>query len=205
MKLEVGGGFMPINIFEEFAEDYDRWFDEHREESLAELARIRNIFPVPDSRSIEVGAGSGRFAGPLGIKIGIEPSGRLGRMARDRGIEIIRGRAESLPFKDSSCSSVLSVTVVCFLDDPASSFSELNRVLQPGGPLFVAFIERGGDIHRRYLQDGGKARFLSRARFYSRVEITEYLERAGFSIECMDCRLGFCTMLTRKDPRQDIA
>ncbi|MFA5003227.1 MAG: class I SAM-dependent methyltransferase [Methanolinea sp.] len=199
MELEVGGGFMPIDIFEEYAEDYDRWFDEHREEYLAELARIRNILPVPDSRSIEVGAGSGRFAGPLGIKIGIEPSGRLGRMARDRGIEIIRGRAESLPFRDGSCSSVLLVTVVCFLDDPASSFSELNRVLQSGGPLLIAFIERGGDIYQKYLNEGGKGRFLSRARFYSREEIKKNLRETGFVIEGIDCRLGFCTIFAQKD------
>lgn len=194
-------GFVPIDVFEEFADDYDRWFEEHKDKYLAELARIRNIVPAPDSRSIEVGVGSGRFAGPLGITIGIEPSGRLGRMARNRGIEIIQGRVESLPLREGSCSSVLFITVVCFLDDVEPSFGELYRVLTPGGFLVLAFIERGGAIHQKYLDEGGKGRFLSRARFYSREEIYKSLGQAGFVTECIDCRLGFCTILARKNRR----
>lgn len=192
---------MPIDVFEEFADDYDRWFDEHGDEYLAELARIRKIIPAPDSRSIEVGVGSGRFAGPLGITVGIEPSRRLGRMARERGIEIVRGRVESLPLKDGSCSSVHFITVVCFLDDAGPSFGELNRVLTPGGSLVLAFIERSGATHQKYLEGGGKGRFLSRARFYSREEINKYVGEAGFVTECIECRLGFCTLLARKHRR----
>ena len=88
------------DVFEEYAEDYDRWFDEHRDEYLGELARIHKVFPPPDTRSIEVGVGSGRFAAPLGITLGIEPSRALCRMARQRGIEVIRGNAETLPIRN---------------------------------------------------------------------------------------------------------
>ena len=77
---------MSRDVFEEYAEDYDRWFDEHHDEYLAELSRIMKVLPAPDSRSVEVGVGSGRFAAPLGIGLGIEPSRALGRMARQRGI-----------------------------------------------------------------------------------------------------------------------
>ena len=73
---------MPEDVFARFAEEYDHWFEEHRIEYLAELARIRRLLPDPDSRAIEVGVGSGRFAGLLGITLGIEPSRALGRMAR---------------------------------------------------------------------------------------------------------------------------
>src|SRR5690606_18061628 len=125
---------MSQDVFEEYAEDYDRWFDEHRNEYLQELSRIREVLLAPDSRSIEVGVGSGRFAAPLGIRLGIEPSRALGRMARQRGIEVIRGRVEALPLMDGSCSSVLLVTVICFLEDPIPAFRELHRILVPGGP-----------------------------------------------------------------------
>jgi hypothetical protein len=66
--------FVPPDIFEKYAEDYDRWFDEHREEYLSELARIRRLLPAPGPRSIEMGVGSGRFAASLGVTLGVEPS-----------------------------------------------------------------------------------------------------------------------------------
>jgi len=83
---------LPEDVFERFAEEYDRWFEEHRAEYHAELARVRRLLPRPDSRAVEVGVGSGRFAAPLGITLGLEPSPALARMARGRGIEVIRGR-----------------------------------------------------------------------------------------------------------------
>ena len=61
---------LPEDVFERFAEEYDRWFEEHRAEYHAELARVRRLLPCPDSRAIEVGVGSGRFAAPLGIMLG---------------------------------------------------------------------------------------------------------------------------------------
>lgn len=188
---------MQVDIFEKYALDYDRWFDEHAREYDAELSRIRRLMPAPDSRSIEVGIGSGRFAAPLGITLGIEPSQSLGRMARERGIEVVRGRVEALPIRNASCSSVLLVTVICFLDDPAEAFAELHRILVPGGFLVLACIERGGAIHRKYIMDGGKGRFLSRARFYSREEIGEALGKAGFACRETDCRLGFCIIVAQ--------
>ncbi len=189
---------MPEDVFERFAEEYDRWFEEHRTEYQAELARIRRLFPHPDSRAVEVGVGSGRFAAPLGIPLGIEPSRALGRMARRRGIEVIRGRAESIPIRDESCSSVLMVTVICFLDDPVLAFGELHRILAPKGSLVLGFIEREGEIAQKYLHDAGKHRFLSRARFYSSGEVRELLGRTGFRVAEVDSRAGFCVIAARK-------
>lgn len=191
--------FVLQDVFEEYADDYDRWFDEHRDEYLSELSRIRQVLPAPDSRSIEVGVGSGRFAGLLGITLGIEPSRALGRMARRRGIEIIRGRAESIPIRNGSCPSVLLVTVICFLDDPAPAFRELHRILVPQGTLILGFIEREGQVARKYLDEKGKHRFLSHARFYSSDEIQTLLSSTGFRVVRVDSRAGFCVIAAQKD------
>ncbi len=185
---------MPQDVFEDYADEYDRWFEDHREVYLAELSRIRRVLPPQDSRSLEVGAGSGRFAAPLGIALGMEPSRALGRMARRRGIKIVRGRAEALPFRDGSFSSVLLVTVLCYLDDPQAALRELRRILLPGGFLVVAFIEREGQVHRNYLRDGGKGRFLSRAKFYSQEDVRAFLGDTGFAVTRIDSRVGFCVM-----------
>jgi ubiquinone/menaquinone biosynthesis C-methylase UbiE len=192
---------MSEDIFEDFAEDYDRWFDEHRKTYLAELARIRTIIPLPDNRSIEIGAGSGRFAGPLGIPLGIEPSAALARMARRRGIEVLRGMAETIPFRNKSFSSALMVTVICFLQDPVLALSEIHRILDHGGRIIVAFIERDGEIARKYLHEPGKHRFLSRARFYSTEEVQRLLKHAGFEVINVDSKVGFTVIAARKDEK----
>ena len=146
-----------------------------------------------------MGVGSGRFAAPLGIPIGIEPSRALARMARRRGVDVVRGRAEALPLRSGSCSSALLVTVICFLEDPAAALRELHRVLVPRGTLVIAFIEREGPIARKYLREGGKRRFLSHARFYSGGEVAALLAGAGFRADSVDSRAGFCVIAARKD------
>ncbi|MCK8517665.1 class I SAM-dependent methyltransferase [Methanoculleus sp. 7T] len=196
---------MPEDVFERFAEEYDRWFEEHRAEYHAELARVRRLFPRPDSRAVEVGVGSGRFAAPLGITLGLEPSLALARMARGRGIEVIRGRGEAIPIRDGSCSSVLMVTVICFLDDPVLVFRELHRILVPGGTLVLGFIEREGEIAPKYLHERGKLRFLSRARFYASGEVRHLLGCTGFRVATIDSRAGFSVIAARKDCRDPCA
>ncbi len=194
-----GKSTMQEDVFEQYAEEYDHWFEEHRSEYHAELARIRRVLPAIDSRAIEVGVGSGRFAAPLGITLGIEPSRALGRMARRRGIEVIRGRAESIPIRDESCSSVLLVTVICFLDDPVPAFRELHRILIPQGTLVLGFIEREGQIAQKYLREGGKRRFLSHARFYSSDEVQALIKGTGFRVARIDSQAGFCVIAAQKD------
>ena len=186
------------DIFEVYADDYDRWFDEHQDEYHEELCRMRQILPPPDSRSIEVGVGSGRFAAPLRIGIGVDPSLALCRAARRHGIDVIRGKAEALPIRDGPCSSLLFATVICFLDDPVPVFGELHRILVDQGTLILAFIEREGKIHQRYLREGGKGRFLSRARFYSQDEVRGLLDKTGFAVKAADPRAGFCVIAAQR-------
>ena len=97
-----------------------------------------------------MGVGSGRFAVPFGIRYGIDPSRELVRMAKNRGIEVVLGEGEHLPYRAGSFDYVLMMTVICFLDDVIAVFHEVNRVLRPGGMLVVGFIEEGGEIQRMY-------------------------------------------------------
>ncbi|NLZ29470.1 MAG: class I SAM-dependent methyltransferase [Methanomicrobiales archaeon] len=189
---------MSEGIFDRFPEEYDRWFEDHRAAYHAELARVRRLLPRPDSRAIEVGVGSGRFAAPLGIPLGLEPSLPLARMARERGVDVIRGRGEAIPIRDGACSSALLVTVICFLDDPVAVLREVHRILVPGGTLVVGFLEREGEVARKYLHDGDKHRFLSHARFSSSGEVQGLLGRTGFFVTEVESRDGFSVIAAQK-------
>jgi len=59
--------------FQDHADQYDRWFEENQSIYEAELRAVRS-FITDNRRSLEVGVGTGRFAVPLGIRIGIEPA-----------------------------------------------------------------------------------------------------------------------------------
>ena len=102
--------------FELFTDAYEKWFVDNKQIYELELETVKQLLP-PKSHGLEVGVGSGRFAAPLGIKIGVEPSRAMAEIARKRGIEVVVGVAEKLPFKDNSFDFVLLVTTICFVDD----------------------------------------------------------------------------------------
>jgi len=88
-------------VFDEHAGEYDRWFDEHEEVYQAQVRMLRGAIPY-HGRGLEVGVGSGRFAMPLGIRYGIDPSRGLVRMAQQWGIEVVLGEGEHLPYRAGS-------------------------------------------------------------------------------------------------------
>jgi len=166
--------------FDEQANDYDAWFEEHRGLYLAELEAVRGVTPAGGS-GVEIGVGTGRFAAPLGIRIGIEPAPRMAELARQRGIEVLEYSAEALPFADGSFDFAVMVTVVCFLNDAGRAFREARRILKPHGILVIGFIDRESELGRRYSRKKDQSRFYRDATFYSVSELEALLTKAGFS------------------------
>ena len=185
-------------VFDEHAGDYDTWFDEHNSVYQAQLRILRGA--VPDFRcGLEVGVGSGRFAAPLGIHSGIDPSDMLAMMAKHRGVEVALGEAEHLPYRTGSFDFVLMMTVICFLDDIPKAFDETHRVLVPGGTLVAGFIEAGGEIYQKYQHEPIKGRFLRFATFRTMDEVYGFFKDAGFAdVSVLQRVRGFCVMSGRK-------
>ncbi len=171
---------MPHEVFDAHAERYDRWFEEHRGAYLEEMKIIGNV-PGARRADLEIGVGTGRFAGPLGIRLGLDPSRPMLRLARSRGIQAIQGVAEALPFRDAALGSVLVMTSLCYLDDPWQAFREISRVLRPGGRVIIGFLGRGGVIAEGYRQTGDKGTFLAHAAFFTPGEVVLMLEGTGFT------------------------
>jgi ubiquinone/menaquinone biosynthesis C-methylase UbiE len=168
-----------VEPFEEYASQYEDWFKRNRFAYESELRAIREQLPKT-GKGIEIGVGSGRFAAPLGIKIGIEPSRKMRELAQNRGIETIEGIAERLPFRDSQFEFALMVTTICFVDDIQASFQEAYRVLKPGGCFIIGFIDKESPVGRSYQQRKKKSVFYRIATFYSVDEVVSNLKKVAF-------------------------
>ena len=130
---------------------------------------------------MEIGIGTGRFAEPLGIKIGVEPSKRMGEIAQNRGIQVLDGTAEELPFDDSLFDFVLMVTTVCFVDDINKALLEAHRVLSDGGFLIIGFIDRNSTMGKIYADRQNENVFYKEATFFSTEELVEIIDCSGFT------------------------
>ncbi len=169
---------------------YEAWFDHHQKIYETELKVIRRLLP-PFERALEVGVGTGRFAAPLGIQEGVEPSQKMATIAKERGIDVKEGVAEALPYPDKSFDLVLMVTTICFVDDPLKALQEAHRVLKPHGKLLLAFVDKESPLGRFYESNKDKSRFYKEATFFSKKEIFKLLKEANFVLEaCNESLFG---------------
>jgi len=168
-----------VEPFEKHASKYEGWFTKHKFVYQSELEAVRQHLP-PNKQGIEIGVGSGRFAAPLGIKFGLEPSAKMREIAQTRGVEVVGGVAEAIPFSDSIFDFVLVVTTICFVDDLQASFREAYRILKPGGCLIIGFIDRNSPIGQSYKRHKENSVFYREATFYSVGDVVPILKKAGF-------------------------
>lgn len=168
-----------VKPFENYPFQYEDWFEKNKFAYLSELKAIEEQLPN-SGNGIEIGVGSGRFAAPLGIKIGIEPSKRMREIAKRRGIVAIGGVAEFLPFRNSLFDFALMVTTICFLDNIETAFKEAYRVIRTNGQLIIGFVDKDSPIGRLYQKRKKESVFYKIATFYSVDEVIYYLRKTGF-------------------------
>lgn len=127
-------------------------------ESTASFAGVSNplsIGEVPVGATVlDIGCGAGmdlllaaRRVGPTGRAIGVDMTPvmleRTREAARKLGLEHVElreGDAEALPVEDDSVDVVISNGVLNLTTDKAKAFSEILRVLKPGGRLMLGDI-----------------------------------------------------------------
>ena len=165
--------------FEKFADQYDRWFDEHEPVYRAEVAALRTYVPS-FGLGLEVGVGTGRFAQPLGVKIGVDPARQMLLQAKARNISVCQALGEHLPFRNNQFDFVLLVTVICFVQSVSALFSEVSRVLKPGGRVILGFIDRASTLGQLYERRKDSDSFYKEATFYTVPAVAGLVQQAGF-------------------------
>jgi len=168
-----------VKSFEKYVDKYEAWFDRNQAAYQSELEALRTLLPK-NGKGLEVGVGTGRFAAPLGVRVGVDPSPAMAKVAMERGIEVRFGVGENLPCKDSSFDFILLVTTICFLDDVSAALREAYRVLTAGGYILVGFINRESLLGKAYEKRKQESEFYRDATFLSVDEVVIHLQRAGF-------------------------
>ncbi len=168
-------------VFETLYDRYDYWYSSKRITAENELRLVREAVGRDPGTCLEIGVGSGWFASRSGCKFGIDPSLNMLKLAVDRGVEVVQGVGESLPFRDGVFNTVVLIVTLCFVDDPLLVLKESYRVLRPGGRLIVCIVPRDSRWGEHYLSLKSRGHpFYSVARFYTVSEVLSMLTDVGF-------------------------
>lgn len=165
--------------FETYHQRYDDWFLRHPLAYQSELLAVRALLPW-SGLGLSIGVGTGRFAAPMGVQVGIDPAYAVLAYARKRGITTVQATAEALPFADTSFDYALSVTTICFVDNASTMLAEAYRVLKPGADLVIGFIDRTSALGQHYLEHQAENIFYRDATFFSADEVDQLLRDTGF-------------------------
>ena len=191
------------SVFDRAPDRYDAWFDRNPFVYESEMEALRAVLP-DRGKGLEIGVGTGRFAAPLGIRVGLDPSRAMADFARRRGIDVCIGAAEKLPFANRSFDYILMTTVLCFVGDIPAALREARRVLHFGGVIAIGIVDTASPAGRRHIERIGGGDFFRGAAFQSADEVAAHLEAAGF--QCVDFRqtiFGDIDSMKAADPVRD--
>jgi SAM-dependent methyltransferase len=160
-------------------EDSHWWFVGRRAILEEFLRQMNPKSEIGNPKFLDVGCGTGanlEMLAQFGEAEGVDVSDEALEFCRAKGLNVHKGLAEKLPFEDGSFDVVTALDVVEHLDDDAAGLREMHRVLKKDGKTLIfvpAFMWLWG------VQDD-----ISNHRIrYTRPQIVERLEKAGFKIE----------------------
>ncbi|HVF28752.1 MAG TPA: class I SAM-dependent methyltransferase [Pyrinomonadaceae bacterium] len=140
-------------VYDRLAARYDRAFEPLEKWFLAGLRRAALNNLPREGYVLEVGAGTGlNFpyypAGARGVATELSSSmiNIADTKARPPGVYLVRNSAEQLPFDDDTFDAALATLVFCSVASPLEAFTELRRVVRPGGTIVLLEHVRPGGL-----------------------------------------------------------
>lgn len=163
------------------AATYDAWYRTPRGGWIGELEyRLLHqmLAPAPDATLLDVGCGTGyftrRFAQDAGLHVtGLDPNREWLDYARVHGgpnETYIAGDALELPFPNASFDFVISVTALCFIQDPRRALQQILRVARRRFAL--GLLNRNSLLYRQKRRSGGTGGYRG-AHWHTLSEIQE--------------------------------
>ena len=172
-------------VFDTFAERYDKWYDKPFGKTAFKLENncIESLCKNLKRPFLEIGVGTRRLAVALKMEYGIDKSIGVLKFAKERGIEVVRGEGENLPFVDTSFGAVFIIVTLCFVDDPLKVLKEASRILKDDGFLILGLILKESPWASFYAKKGEEGNvFYKIARFYTIKELKSMLKNVGLQI-----------------------
>ncbi|MBU1061541.1 MAG: class I SAM-dependent methyltransferase [Candidatus Omnitrophica bacterium] len=166
------------SVFDRYYKRYDAWYDKYKFAYLSELETIRQVLPN-EGKGLEIGVGTGRFAVPLGIAMGIDPSKNMIDIAEKRGVNVRLGSGDDLLFFEDTFDYVAIIITICFVKNPLKVLREAHRVLKSKGKLIVAIIDKDSFLGKYYYRK--KSIFYKQVNFFGVKELTDLFKTAGFN------------------------
>lgn len=176
-------------------DDVAEWYDAtlSGDSPLATMPRetALHLLGQPSGRLLDVGCGGGShttaFAAAGWDAIGLDVSEAQLGLARERGCEVVLGRAESLPFADASFDAAVSMWTHTDVEDWPAAVREVRRVVRPGGAfVYVGVHPCFVGPHSLFVE--GKGVPLLHAGHYRRAG--RYKEAPGISPTGLRARVG---------------
>jgi SAM-dependent methyltransferase len=134
---------------------------------------------IENPRILDVGCGTGanlEMLSQFGSAEGVDVSDEALEFCRKKGLTVRKGLAETLPYPDETFDITTALDVVEHLDDDIAGLKEMHRVTKRDGyslifvPAFMWLWGVQDDISHHRIR-------------YTRKQIVERLEKAGFTVE----------------------
>jgi demethylmenaquinone methyltransferase/2-methoxy-6-polyprenyl-1,4-benzoquinol methylase len=125
----------------------------------------------------------------------LDESAAMLQQAHLKGLTVVQGRAERLPFADGAFARVLVVDAFHHLQDQRQATNELLRVLAPGGRIVIEEpnVER---VVVRFVALAEKLA-LMRSHFCSPTAVVQLFESAGGRVRLERLGMSFWAVVER--------
>lgn len=133
--------------------------------------RTRAVLPHVSGRLLDLACGDNRVVRAHGSGVGVDIVGY-------QHVDVVCRDLSRLPFRDGGFDTVTIVAALNYFDDPVAVLREVRRLLEPGGTLLIALLnKRVSRLWHRF-----RERSITPRPTLDAVELAACLEAAGLRV-----------------------